>query len=107
MKNDPFDVITKYMKPGEPSSSNAPNFTPLTAEQIAEIDSGSMVAVLIDSTVLNAPLWLAFKPDFNPGDGVPVFYADELDVLKNKPIETLRKIYETKRAFGPGSRVRQ
>ena len=94
-------------KPAKPSPINAPDFTPLTAEQIVELDSGRMVAVLIVSTVLSAPLWLAFKADFNPGDGIPVFYADELELLKNKPIETLRKIYETKRSFGPGTLVRQ
>lgn len=65
-----------------------------------------VIAVLIDSTVLDAPLWFSFSQDFDPKDGIPVFYADELDVLKDKPISTLRKIYETKKA-GPGYRVRQ
>jgi hypothetical protein len=66
-----------------------------------------ITAILIDSTLLGAPLWFSFIADFDPGDGVPVFYADELCLLKDKPIRTLRKIYETKRTFGKGARVRQ
>ena len=81
--------------------------SPPTPEQIAEIDSGNVEAVLIDSAVLDAPLWFAFKPDFNPGDDVPVSYADERDLLKDKPVETLRKIYQTKKTSGPWTRVRQ
>jgi hypothetical protein len=43
----------------------------------------------------------------DPGNGIPVFYSDELPALKNKPAATLRKIYATKKAFGPGTRVRR
>jgi hypothetical protein len=84
-----------------------PSFTPLTPEQAAEIDSGKVRAVLIDSEILGAPFWFAFDESFDPADGIPVFYPDELQFLKDKPAATLRKIYETKRAFGLGTRVRQ
>lgn len=84
-----------------------PSFDNLTTEQAADIDSGMVQAVLIDSEVLSAPLWLAFDAEFNPGDGLPVFYADEIQFLRNKPAATLRKIYETKLAFGRGARVIQ
>lgn len=80
---------------------------PSFAELTAEIDSGKVQAVLIHSEILQAPLWLAFNAEFDPGDGLPVFYADELQFLRNKPAATLRKIYETKLAFGRGSRVMQ
>jgi hypothetical protein len=83
-----------------------PVFTPLTPEQIAEIDSGNVQAVLIASTVLGADIWLSFKDDFDPGDGLAIFYADELELLRDKSVETLRKIHEVKLAFG-GGRVRQ
>ena len=67
----------------------------------------NVIAILIDSTVLGAPVWFAFSRAFEPGDEVPVFYADELEFLKNKPAATLRKIYETKRTFGQRTRVTQ
>ena len=84
-----------------------PSFGELTAKPAAEIDAGKVQAVLIDSEVLSAPLWLAFDAEFDPGDGLPVFYAAELQFLKDKPAATLRKIYETKLAFGRGARVIQ
>jgi hypothetical protein len=56
------------------------------------------VAVLIDSTILGAPIWFAlrngWKPD--PGDATPVFYASELPALRQKTPEQLRS------AFGGG-----
>jgi hypothetical protein len=84
----------------------APVFTPLTPEQIAEIDSDNVQAVLIASTVLGADIWLAFRDDFDPGDGLAVFYADELEFLRDKSPQTLREIHKVKLAFG-GGRVRQ
>ena len=83
-----------------------PVFTPLTPEQIAEIDSDNVQAVLIASTVLGADIWLAFRDDFDPGDGLAVFYADELEFLRDKSPQTLREIHKVKLAFG-GGRVRQ
>ena len=72
-----------------------------------DLEAGEIVAVEIASEVLGADIWLAFRANFNPSDGIPVFYPDELQHLKDKSVETLRKIYETKKAFGPGTRVRQ
>lgn len=73
----------------------------------ADPTEGRIVAVLIASEVLGTDIWFALDDSFNPGDGLAVFYADELEFLKSKDAQTLRKIYETKLAFGPGSRVRQ
>ena len=68
---------------------------------------GRIIAVCICSKILQAHIWLTFDEGFDPGDGLPVFYPDELQFLKEKPAATLRKIYESKVAFGPGTRVRQ
>jgi hypothetical protein len=71
------------------------------------IEEGRIIAVLIASEVLAADIWFALDDSFNPDDGLAVFYADELEFLKGKDAQTLRKIHETKLAFGPGPRVRQ
>jgi hypothetical protein len=74
---------------------------------VADPTEGRIIAVKINSQVLAADIWFALDDSFNPGDGLAVFYADELEFLKNKDTRTLRKIHETKVAFGPGSRMRQ
>jgi len=99
-----FVEITDYS-----SSLSSPKNTGYTGYKVtidAIIDDRT-VAVLIDSQALGSLLWFAFDRDFDPADGIPVFYADELDLLKDKPLATLQKIYETKKTFGPGTRVRQ
>jgi hypothetical protein len=101
--SNPFDVAQKYLTK-TPKPMLAPTVERPTIDHI--IDDRT-IAVLIDSTVLGAPLWFAFDPAFDPGDRIPVFYADELAMLKDKPVSTLRKIYETKKSCGIGYRVRQ
>jgi hypothetical protein len=95
MKDDPFDVIAKYSKPTEKVS--------------AECDpiEGRIIAVEICSTVLEAHIWVALSDDFDPGDGLAVFYAEELALLRGKTSAELKEIHKTRLAFGPGSRVRQ
>ena len=73
-----------------------------------DVDAGEVVAVEIASTVLDADIWLAFRDDFDPGDGKAIFYGHELPVLRTKTPEELRKIYALK--LGPsglGTKVRQ
>ena len=79
----------------------------LATTTTADPTEGRIVAVLIVSEVLGAEIWFSLDDSFNPGDGLAVFYADELEFLKSKDAQTLRKIHETKLAFGPGSRGRQ
>ena len=69
---------------------------------------GSVVAVLIDSSVLGAPIWFAFRNDWKPEqvDAIPIFYASELPALRQKTAEQLRSIFNVKGAFGSG-RFRQ
>ena len=76
-------------------------------EQTADPTEGRIIAVLIASEVLGADIWFALDGSFKSDDGLAVFYADELEFLKSKDAQTLRKIHETKLAFGPGSRVGQ
>src|SRR5437867_1171559 len=46
----------------------------------AVLIDGSVVAILIDSTVLGAPIWFAFVDGWKhrEADGIPIFYASEL-----------------------------
>jgi len=67
-----------------------------------------VIAVLIDSTVLGACIWLAFDDAFDPKDGQAVFYTHELEILKTKTPEQLQKIHALRlRAVGLGTKVRQ
>jgi hypothetical protein len=70
------------------------------------LSEGRVIAYLIASEVLGCDIWFAFDDDFNPGDGLAVFYPDELPFLATKDAETLREIHKYKLAF-PGARVRQ
>jgi len=62
------------------------------------------IAVLIDSTVLGAPIWFALRDDWRPdeGDSTPVFYASELPALRTKTPEQLRTIFNVKTGLGGG-----
>jgi len=66
---------------------------------------GRIIAVLIASTVLEAGIWIALDDSFDPGDGLAVYYPDELEFLATKDPQTLREIHRVKLAFG--GRVRQ
>jgi len=85
---------------------------PSTGTKSPAVDSiidDRTVAVLIDSTVLGAPIWFALKDGWTPGpedEKHPVFYAHELPALRSKTAEQLRSIFGVKRAFG-GGMVRQ
>jgi len=73
-----------------------------------DVDAGEVVAVEIASTVLDADIWLAFRDDFDAGDGKAIFFANELLMLRTKTPEELRKIHALK--LGPsglGTKVRQ
>ncbi len=72
------------------------------------VEDGEIIAVLIYSKILEAHIWLAFDDDFDPADGQAVFYGHELEFLKTKTPEQLRKIHALKvGAKGLGSKVRQ
>jgi hypothetical protein len=118
--SNPFAVARKYLeKTDQPEALEVRESRKVNAdfrkdhqgqaEAPTSIEDGRITTVLIASEVLGADIWFALTDDWrpDPGDKTPVFYADELEFLKSKDAQTLRKIYETKLAFGPGSRVRQ
>jgi hypothetical protein len=74
------------------------------AELVADPAEGDIIAVLIDSAVLGAPIWFALRDGWQPDevDGIPVFYASELPVLRLKSAEQLRSIFNVKPVFGGG-----
>lgn len=96
ISDSPFAVADKYLDPA-------------AAQITADLTDGDVVAVLIDSTVLGAPIWFALRDYWQPdeGDSTPVFYASELPMLRDKTPEQLRSIFNVKAAFETGSRVRQ
>lgn len=67
---------------------------------------GRVIACLIASEVLGCDIWFALDDSFDPGDGLAVYYADELPFLATKDAETLKEIHEYRLKF-PGARVRQ
>ena len=72
------------------------------------LEQGRIIAVEISSTVLQADIWLAFSDDFDPQDDKAVFYAHELEFLKTKTPEELRKLHALKlQAVGMGTKLRQ
>lgn len=85
---------------------------PVTHQAGAEVEisagdtviDGDYVAVMIDSTLLGAPIWFALRDGWTPdaGDLTPVFYASELPALRQKTPEQLRDIFQVKRVFGGG-----
>ena len=87
------------------ASESAPLADPPVVDQI--IDDRT-VAVLIDSSVLGAPIWFALRDGWQPdeADGVPIFYASELPALRQKTPDQLRSIFNVKLSFG-GGMVRQ
>jgi len=72
------------------------------------IIDGNVVAVVIDSTLLGAPIWFALRDGWRPdeADSIPIFYASELPALRVKTPQQLRDIFRVKRTFG-GGMVRQ
>jgi hypothetical protein len=74
----------------------------------AVLADDNVVAVLIDSSIVGAPIWFAFADQWKPSeaDSIPIFYASELPALRQKTPEQLRSIFNVKHAFY-GGRVRQ
>lgn len=70
------------------------------------IDAGKLRAVKICSALLEDHLWLILGRSFEPKDGLAIYYAEEIPLLKNKTPEELREIHKVKLAF-PGCRVIQ
>lgn len=61
-----------------------------------------MTAYLIESTLLGEDIWLADTFPYLPGDGLVVFYFDEIPELAKKTPEQLKNIHAVKKTFGGG-----
>ena len=96
MKNNPFAVAQKYLDNPIPQTQ---------ALEVVEMNQ-SIQAVKITSTVLNDDIWLILDREFIPHDGLAVYYAEEIPLLKGKSLEDLKLIHQTKLTF-PGARVAQ
>lgn len=85
---------------------------PVTDKITSDPTEGEIIAVLIDSVVLGAPVWFALRDDWRPdaGDTTPVFYADELPALasmtESERIGAYKSKLKTLAAF-PGGKVRK
>ena len=73
-------------------------------EEVGE--DGAVKADLIYSAMLEDHLWLVFDLAFRPGDGLAVYYPEELPALKSKSIPDLKYIHNVKLVF-PGRIVQE
>ena len=72
-----------------------------------EVHEGKTIqAVKIASTVLNDDFWLILDRSFIPHDGLAVYYAEEIPLLRGKSAEDLSEIHRITLAV-PGCRVIQ
>ena len=100
-----LDLAKKAKEEYRRKQQGGANPKPLDVDVI--IDE-TVVAVLIDSTVICGPIWFAFQEGWRPDEarGSPIFYASELPALRQKTPEQLRDIFQIKREFS-GGKVRQ
>ena len=84
------------------------DITPIRAWVVEEIRSqnGGLRAIQICSAVLEAHLWVVWDRNYEPTDGLAVYFGEEMPLLKGKNMEDLKLIQETKLIF-PGCRVIQ
>ncbi len=115
MKNNPFAIAQKYLdkQSRTPTESRAATVEgdPLPTLRAwvvnREFDKkGELRAVLICSALLEDHLWVVCDRSFEPKDGLAVYYAEEIPLLKGKSLEDLREIHRVKLIF-PGCRVIQ
>lgn len=79
---------------------------PNVTEALKVHEGKTIQAVKIASTVLNDDIWLILDRSFIPHDGLAVYYAEEIPLLRGKSAEDLSEIHRIKLAF-PGCRVIQ
>ncbi len=69
-------------------------------------ENGELRAVMICSALLEDHLWVVWDRSFEPKDGLAIYSAEELPLLRGKCLEDLKLIHQTKLVF-PGARVVQ
>jgi hypothetical protein len=99
--NDPFAIAEQYLQQEEEH--------PRAWLTQAIRNGAALRAIKICSGILKADIWIVLDSSFEPppGDGLAVFYAEELPPLKTKSPEELKSIHKIKQALGSGSRVRE
>jgi len=69
-------------------------------------EKGTIQAVKICSHILEDEIWLILDRSFEPRDGLAVYYAEEIPLLRDKTPEELKAIHAAKLRF-PGCRILQ
>ncbi len=95
MRN-PYSLAQKYLDNPNPQTQ---------ALEVVETNQ-SIQAVKISSHVLEDEIWLVLDRSFTPTDGLAIYYAEEIPLLRDKTPEDLRQIHKAKLTF-PGCRVIQ
>jgi hypothetical protein len=94
-----FNVKTEIC-PENPREVSLPTNTGDTGDTGNDfVIGGRIIAVKICSHVLDDCIWLALDESFETDDGLAVFYAAEIPLLRDKPEETLRRTHEARLVF--------
>ncbi len=96
-------LVMLHSKP-EPASSLSTEGRKVDALEVQE--SGTIQTVKICSYAFQDEIWLILDRSFIPHDGLAVYYAEEIPLLKGKSLEDLRQIQRVKLTF-PGARIHQ
>jgi len=75
------------------------------AQEVRE-RANSIQAVKVWSRLLEDEIWLVLDRSFTPTDGLAIYYAEEIPLLRDKTPEDLRQIHKAKLAF-LGARIIQ
>ena len=91
--SNPFLIARKYLEKEQHA-----------LQAIDTVVDDRTIAVLIDSSLLGAPIWFALREGWRPqeAEGIAIFYASELPALRHKTPAELRSIFNVKSAFGGG-----
>ena len=83
-------------------------FAPLQGGAVRTVrdEAGMIRAVEVCSDLLGDHLWMLVDPSFEPRDGLAIYYASEIPLLKGKTSEDLKQIHAFKVIF-PGTRLLQ
>jgi len=96
-------LVMLHSKP-EPASSLSTEGRKVDALEVQE--SGTIQAVKICSYAFQDEIWLILDRSFIPHDGLAVYYAEEIPLLRDKTPEELKVIHAAKLRF-PGCRILQ
>ncbi len=90
--SNPFAIAQRYLEP------------PMAPPEVVE--DKTIQAVKICSRLLEDEIWLVLDRSFTSTDGLAIYYAEEIPLLRDKTPEDLRQIHKAKLAF-LGARILQ